>query len=242
MNSSQIKEIIKLNNNFYEKNALEFSSSRLYPWKGWFKLRSILNSLSDNSVSILDMGCGNGRFLDFLYKNIQMEHITYHGIDNSAFLLKVANSNVKCQLSNIQFKSGDIFNLENLPDTKFDIVVAFGVTHHIPDNKFRLKWFKQISKLVKENGYLIFSFWYPDNTKLLNETLEGFEVGDYLMNWGKNNTRRYVHLYSEHELQKIKSEILKQHFSLLESYINDIKKDSYNFYHIFKKSSENIKN
>ena len=235
MNSSQIKEIIKLNNNFYEKNALEFSSSRLYPWKGWFKLPSILNSLSETSVSFLDLGCGNGRFLEFLYKYIQKEHITYLGIDSNKILLNFANEKFKIKNSKIKFQCGNIFNLKDLPKTKFDTVVAFGVTHHIPGSDFRKKWFIGISKLVNKGGYLVLSFWNPNSSKLLKETLTGFETGDYLMSWDTNDTRRYVHIYSKSEIESIEKNVFDLLFELELQYKNDIKKESYNEYFVFKK-------
>ena len=57
-----------LNRRFYEERAREFSDSRNAPWPGWLRLAPHLRELAEGgrAISLLDAGCGNGRFAHFL--------------------------------------------------------------------------------------------------------------------------------------------------------------------------------
>lgn len=233
MNSKLHNKIIKINSNFYSSIAPDFSSSRLYPWKGWNTAFSKIKFTKNKTVKVLDLGCGNARFLAFLYKNIQNHTFDYLGIDNCDYLLKTAKS--KVQNLNSKFKKADIFNITNLPKNKFSLVVVFGVTHHIPELKFRKKWFKALVPLVEKGGYLIISFWSPNPAKLLTQSIVGLENGDYLMGWGKTNVKRFVHIFSDKELTDIIKIFTNANFKLIAQFNADIKQNSHNTYLIFKR-------
>lgn len=240
MNSKLRHEIIKLNNDFYKKTAAEFSATRQYPWKGWFKLIPILHSLPaqagsiQHPKSILDLGCGNGRFASFLIEHMTSHTFEYIGIDSSEILLNFAKLKIKNLKFKVNFKETDIFDIVSLPKDKFDIVVGFGITHHIPGSEFRKEWFKAVSKIINKDGLLILSFWKPDESKLLSEKLDGFEEGDYLMGWDKTEAKRYVHIYSNEELTEIMTILQIKGLKLIEIYIDDKKGKSYNEYLVFQ--------
>ena len=63
MDAATIRNIIDLNNRFYKTVATDFSATRQMPWAGWDRL---LPFLPKEAIDILDLGCGNGRFLSFL--------------------------------------------------------------------------------------------------------------------------------------------------------------------------------
>ena len=85
-----------LNQKFYEKTAEEFSKTRQSPWSGWYLLLNAINdflvptSISSGSpLSVLDLGCGNGRFEKFLRENLPIS-FTGTGIDSDERLLEEA--------------------------------------------------------------------------------------------------------------------------------------------------------
>lgn len=241
MNSSQIAKIIKLNNTFYKNVAQKFSQTRGYSWAGWKKLLPIITNI--NKLSVIDLGCGNGRFFTFLCQNIQSTTFEYLGIDKSDFLLKTAKENCKIfanngrkkdQLNTFNFKKGNIFNVLEHPTTKFSLVVGFGITHHIPDSAFRINWFKEVLKLSKKQGYIVFSFWYPNINKSLKKVPSYFEEGDFLFNFDLSLLPRYVHVYSKKELSLIVDLYAKNGFKLVKKYKSDLSNNSYNVYLVFK--------
>lgn len=89
-----------LNQKFYEKTAEEFSKTRQSPWSGWYLLLDALNDFlvptsisSGCPLSVLDLGCGNGRFEKFLRGNLPIS-FTGTGIDSDEALLKEAKKSL----------------------------------------------------------------------------------------------------------------------------------------------------
>ena len=233
MNSKLYNKIIKINSHFYNSIASDFSCSRNFPWKGWNVALSKINLTKVKNLNVLDLGCGNARFLAFLYKNIHSHTFEYLGIDNCAYLLKIAIS--KNQNLNPKFIKADIFNIGNLPKNKFNLVVAFGVTHHIPELEHRKKWFRALATLVEKGGYLIVSFWSPNSAKLIKPNIAGLGAGDYLMGWGKTEYLRFVHVFIDKELSSIVKIFKNADFKLVAKFKSDIKKNSYNTYLVLKR-------
>ena len=71
---------------FYCRCAQSFSDTRQSPWRGWEPLLPPLKALCDSTdgrpLRILDVGCGNGRFLRFLEQHLPSQALAYTGIDN----------------------------------------------------------------------------------------------------------------------------------------------------------------
>jgi SAM-dependent methyltransferase len=73
-----IKEINQLNKEFYEIHNESFDKSRKDNyWEGFLNTLKYLN----NESKVLDLGCGNARFLNFLLENKLKPN--YLGVDNS---------------------------------------------------------------------------------------------------------------------------------------------------------------
>jgi SAM-dependent methyltransferase len=235
MNKQEINQILKLNKQFYQLIAKDFSKTRQKPWEGWGRVAELIEEHvmkqgqnPDAMVKILDLGSGNGRFFKFLCE--KMNNFEYTGVDINNDLLEEAKRSravSETQPVNVMknFKEEDIFkNLDKIQG-KYNMVTAFGVTHHIPNENFRKKWFSQIPLLLKEDSkepsLIALSFW--DFEK---------EPGDYLLGWdGKKEVTRYCHKYSEEELNYIIELYEKLDLSLIDRYISDNK----NIYLIFGK-------
>lgn len=214
MLNQDIQEINKLNKEFYELHAESFDKSRKSNfWKGF---DNTLNIVKDSS-KILDIGCGNARYLQFLLENNIKAN--YFGIDNIDEFIK----NNQVNFSNFKFELKDIVSNLNSIEERFDVVTIFGVTHHIPNEKFRNNWIKEASKLVQKDGYLVMSFWNFDTNKADKEykpSLYQLESGDYFLGWkGDFSKHRYCHLFSETEIEKIIN--LLEDFKLTLDYSKD---------------------
>ena len=74
----------------YDPFAHTFSQSRKS--LHWPEVDAILADLREkNYASVLDVGCGNGRFLEFA-KKAGFQFKKYHGIDNSSGMIREAEN------------------------------------------------------------------------------------------------------------------------------------------------------
>lgn len=183
MQKNTINLLNVLNRNFYTSQAGSFNKTRAIEWKGWFSLAPYMTELKN----ILDVGCGNGRFLDFLVNHdIQFEN--YLGIDSSEGLLQIAKGKFKKFIlseieaeRNVEFKQLDLlgqtqFSIFPFPAyaelaclssgmvEAFSIVAVFGLMHHIPSYEKRLELIKSLSQKLMVNGYMFLTFWQFGNS------------------------------------------------------------------------------
>ncbi|KKS31197.1 hypothetical protein A2380_03270 [candidate division WWE3 bacterium RIFOXYB1_FULL_43_24] len=228
MNQSQINEILKLNEAFYKKASVSFSNTRQNYWKGWGRAVDVLSFNGHSTINVLDAGCGNGRFLGFLKERLPKLKIKYTGVDISEELLTEART---------KYPDGDFIKdglLEKLPEGQFDLVVCFGVTHHIPGTELRTKFFTELSATVANYGYLIITFWNFDTSKAVKK-LE--EKGDYLLSWdNKTELQRFCHFYDAEEKKDFVGLISKNGLTLIDTFCGDGKNADSNDYFIFRKN------
>lgn len=107
---------------------------------------------------ILDFGCGTGIYTKILKnKGAQIK-----GFDISSRMLKIANDYVK----DVEFKQG---TGNKIPfDEKFDVVIASLVLDYFEDWD---KPLKEINRVLKNNGYFIFSIGNP-----ISEVSEKYKI------------------------------------------------------------------
>ncbi len=203
MKSATIKKINEINRKFYQQVGPEFDRTRSNPWKGWDKIWEQIKDLSNGRSSILDLGCGNGRFAVFLKDKGFIG--SYQGLDFDEYLLKQAEQqNLGL---NFEFMSADI--LEKWPnDNKFDIVAAFGLFHHIPSRDQRMKILQISSDQLTPGGYIVASFWQFNREKAFPVPLgidsNDLEPNDYFLSWNNNpEVLRYCHYFSKDEVTKL---------------------------------------
>jgi SAM-dependent methyltransferase len=210
-----IKEVVKLNKDFYSKHNESFDKSRSYGF--WEGFEVILKYLPKNP-KILDLGCGNARFLKFLLeKNYSI--LNYDGFDNSSKFIE-KNQEV---YQDFNFVLKDvIIDIETVNNT-YDLIVAFGITHHIPSKSYREIWFKKIASLVSNNGVIVLSFWNfnKDNSDPhFYPKVYKNELNDFYLGWkGDFNSHRYCHFFEESEIKEITSYL--ENFKVLAEFKKD---------------------
>jgi SAM-dependent methyltransferase len=231
----------KLTNDFYNQIPIEFDTTRRYQWVGWKNIVEYVNEKGAKSPkSILDIACGNGRFVETA-KEFAEEGFYYLGIDNNVNLLQYATE--KYANDQIEFKNIDIYN-DWCIDKKFDCIVAMGITHHLVDADSRVGFFKKIYNALSENGFAVVTFWdflsHPSLIKKIvnvnDEHLNLFKdlgENDYILNWKKGKiSYRYAHYYKEAEIKEI---FESANLQVLKQYSADGHNGKSNLYYILGK-------
>ncbi len=207
---SLLKKVVK----DYTEISEEFDKTRKNKWEEFDKF---LKYIKDNNV-VADVGCGNGRFYQFLKKHRKTKYI---GIDNNKKLLEKTKKE-----KNAKFIKGDLLKIP-LKKESVNTVLEIASLHHIPSAKLREKAIKEVSRVLKKNGIFIVSVWnlfQPKYIKYLKKafiraiiTLGKYESRDTFIPWGKK-TERYYYAFKEDELQKL---LKKNEFEILEKEKNN---------------------
>ncbi len=225
--------INRINKNFYNKQYKNFSKTRVSPWKGWETLLPYIKNMKKQKkdIKILDLGCGNARFLSFLVKrNIDIE---YEGWDFSSKLIKEAKK-INKHDTKARFKIIDITKKIEIND-KYDIITLFGVSHHL-EKKYLNKLLSKIQNRLNINGLLFISFWqiYKNKdkfNKLKYKKLKGNSI--FLLKWQNSKDLRTYIKYTEKDIvnlvKKLKSLKIERVFE------NEGKERNLNYYLILKK-------
>jgi SAM-dependent methyltransferase len=147
-------KIQDLNKN-YDVIAGQFSASRQnlrWPLEALFfeKLKMI------ERPRILDLGCGSGRFYQYL-KDHQTEFkngFEYIGLDQSIELIKQA----RAAHSEADWRVGAWQNVADLNLGKFDAIVALASFHHLPRNE-QERGLVALREIMNDDSFLFLTVW-----------------------------------------------------------------------------------
>lgn len=230
-----------INKRFYRECYKAFSDTRSRPWPGWPRVinRSPFEGPSglvgESPVRILDVGCGNGRFAMFLKENLRVP-FSYYGIDASSELLGIARANLEGSgIRELELEQAELVEVglpEQLENRRFDLIVLFGVLHHIPGLAERLLLLRNLSRHLSRQGILALSFWqfgseprferralpWSDFAKEgdVEVDLDQLEQGDYLLAWGQSQSPgkghdrascRYCHYACDLEIEQLLAQL-----------------------------------
>ncbi len=126
--------------------------------------------------TLLDIGCGNGRFLH----GMQQLGWTTKGVEFNKGAVRV------CKKSNLDVFHGDLFSAK-LADESFDVVNLSHVIEHVPDPK---SLFIEVTRVLKPNGIFVIK---TPNSKALGRAL-------FNTNWYDNDVPRHLFLFSQNSL------------------------------------------
>ena len=222
MREAVINQLIALNLKFYQTFALPFSATRMRIQPG---VRRILKNIKGGE-QILDLGCGNGETYSVL-KEIGF-YGQYIGIDSNNTFLNIAKSKLQQEQvpeKNAIFILADLTNpvwYANLPQSHYDLIFAFAAIHHIPSQFLRNRLIHHIHDQIIFNSSLsrssfIHSEWqFLNNPRFLTRIVpwdtiglseDDIDPGDYLLDWRHEGYGiRYVHHFSENELEQLAHE------------------------------------
>jgi len=240
MEPEKAQRLIEETKNFYESVANHFSETRSFNWQ---ELKPLIDKYVEPGDRVLDLGCGNGRLLEWL----KDKKIEYVGIDNCQALIKIAQNRYE-KLAGLkhQFLIGDVLSLPFSGDS-FDIAISLAVLHHLPSLEKRKQFFKEVYRVLKQKGILFITAWNlwqnPKALKLLIKyTLLKFfrksdlDFFDIFYPWkdksGKVVACRYLHFFRGNELKKLAD---SSGFQVLESGILPRSKKYSNIYLVLQK-------
>ncbi|MGQ4875616.1 MAG: class I SAM-dependent methyltransferase [Promethearchaeia archaeon] len=118
--------------------SITYRSGFVYNWltKRLFDQKRKFLSISKiigKGKNVLDIACGTGMLAKFLHQSN-----VYYGIDlNHRFLKKIKKDwkRGKLKPKKIVLKHSNIFDFENYPRKKYDVIVLSDILHHIPDKQ-----------------------------------------------------------------------------------------------------------
>jgi tRNA (uracil-5-)-methyltransferase TRM9 len=221
MQTHIIRQLNQLNRDFYAIVGQEFVATRQQAWAGWTELRPYLETLMQRGqpLRVLDLGCGHGRWLQFLQKTWPHVEFEYFGIDSDAGLLTEAKRTFQTT-AQTHWQQLDL--VEELLNKKLptslaefcpqpDLIVAFGLLHHLPSTELRASFFQNLANLSQPHTQIVVTAWQFLHLPRLTSRAVGaqaigltdadLETGDYLLDWQRGQSAvRYCHLTTPEEL------------------------------------------
>lgn len=134
-----IKKIISL----YQKNEFTAIFAKLRFWDAPFRE---IEKVIPREAKILDLGCGDGIFANYLAITGPKRKIT--GIEINRDRLKEANKRLK----NTRFLTGDVLKT-NIP--KVDVITMIHLLHHLPSKKSQEELIGKVYQKLEPGGKLI---------------------------------------------------------------------------------------
>lgn len=215
MNEKTAQKILEKVTQDFDTISNDFDKTRKSDWE---EFHQFLNYIKDSDF-LVDLGCGNGRFYNFIKK---YRKIKYLGIDNSEKLLNHAQK----QFKDAKFLKANILELP-LENGKTDIAAAIATLHHIPSKKFRKQTITEISRILKKNGYAIITVWnlfQPKYKKYIWQarlrhilSLGRYDSRDTFIPWAKTGIKRYYYAFTPKELRKL---LEKSGFTIISEHIS----------------------
>jgi len=150
--------------------------------------------LPKKGMSILDVGCGTGSFLEF-YKRFEC---SLFGIDPSPAMLAIAKKRLGQGASLYNGSAADM----PYSDHSFDLIVSMLVLHEI-DHATRLAVLNEIKRVLKPSGKLLLIDFNPGPI----QSFEGWRTKAIILiseiAAGRNHFRNYRHFMSINGLHNL---------------------------------------
>jgi SAM-dependent methyltransferase len=185
-----------------------------------------------NEAKVLDIGCGNGRFLFSLSKYGEYELYGIEMDGNSANRAK--------RIAKINLKIGELKH-NDFPTSTFDAITMYHVFEHLTEPKETIEI---INKILKKNGIFVVSF--PNITSLQSKLFKGkwfhldpprhllfFDPNDFSLLLGQYNFELVNLTYFSTE---------QNPFGMVQSILNMFNKKREILFELFKSNSEYTKN
>lgn len=237
IHSNREKQIRKDVTKFYDDIAPRFSQTR----KNWWSGLGFFRRYVEDGDKVLDFGCGNGRFLEFIYReNLKIKYI---GTDVSKELLTIAKSRYKEERFELIEEEGKM----DFKAGQFDKIVSVAVFHHFTPRMAHSS-LKEFRRVLKKDGVVIITAWHLWNHKRVVYLIKSFLKNLLRLNFykvaklpfsfsekkkGQKTFWRTCYWWSKRELERVAR---KNKFEVLESgFSRDNRNNKRNIYLVLKK-------
>lgn len=161
-------------NNLYFKSDFNYNKEAEYLKKTYFNyFKKYLLKPNSKNIKVLEIGCGNGFFLEELIDNGINK---VYGLEPGMSSVKKARKDI---VNNIKI---DVLKKDNFPKESFDVICCFHTLDHIVDINMFLK---EVRNLLKKNGKIFFVVHNTDglSVKLFGQKSPIFDIEHiYLFN------------------------------------------------------------
>lgn len=174
--------------NTYNVIAESFDKTRYSVWKC---TKEFINKL-DNTESLLEVGCGNGKNLLYA-KEKGLNAI--EGCDFSSALVKIS------QEKGLNVIESDILNLP-YADKSFDNTMCIAVIHHLSTEEHRRRAISELIRVTKNKIFVTVNSFEQFNKSFRNLDT----AGDVMVGWtdkGGEKYERFYHLFEKDELENL---------------------------------------
>jgi trans-aconitate methyltransferase len=231
MHEDTARRLRDLNRSFYERFAEPFAESRETPQPGW--ARMLADAPAAGPATVLDVGCGDGRFGRYLRS--RWPSVAYTGIDFSSGLLARAR----------EIDPAGIYLLRDLTEASalaglgaFDAVFCLSALQHIPERARRLGLLRAMVGHLGPGGYIALANWQFATNERQQRKIRSWaeagvepdlvEPGDYLLSWERGGRGlRYVAQIDEAETRKLAAEAGMR---VVASFLSDGREGDLNLY------------
>jgi 2-polyprenyl-3-methyl-5-hydroxy-6-metoxy-1,4-benzoquinol methylase len=185
------------------KKTLKFTGERLIPalntgeafYYEHLARYFFVSQVVKNKI-VLDLGCGSG-YGSYILKNINhAKKVT--GIDISPDAIDYAKKNYG---NNIDFQTGNVINLKNIPNKSIDVITCFEVLEHIEKQNQILS---EIKRVLKDKGILFIStpniLTYPKGNKYHLKELSPTEFKHLISKFFKNFNMYFQNFFFSEEV------------------------------------------
>ncbi len=205
----------------YDDFASTFSQSRKN--LRWAEIEYFIAYIQEHflgkRISILDVGCGNGRFLDSLalWERVEVR-ASYLGIDESIGMIDEARK----LHPEYMFQALDMNRLEELSDTtKYDVIVFIASFHHLHTKEERQNVLQKTKNLLSLGGIVMMTNWNLFGEPLFTKYQTWYKwSGDFSIKIGTHE--RYYHGFSTEELSQLFQE---NNYKILENRVFEWEKN-----------------
>lgn len=205
MQKDIVDRLLTLNREFYRKFATPFAETRTYPQPGFSKL---IEFIPQPCPTLLDVGCGEGRFGRFVFDRDLAQH--YTGVDFSQELIDIAANSLDGEFFLRDLSRPDCLNGLG----EFNLIACLATLQHIPGRSNRLNLLREMGEHLAPRGVMVLSNWQFLDSERQRRKITGWskvnldptqlEENDYLLAWHRDGTGfRYVNFISPKEMERL---------------------------------------
>ena len=177
----------------YENIAKQFDNTRVNIWQQTKIIFDDLCSESNKDKKIIDVGCGNGRNMNYL---IGQGCTQVFGCDTCKHFVDI------CKEKNLSVVEGNILNIP-YSDNSFDMCFSIAVIHHLSTKERRLKAIQELIRIVQVNGKILIQVWAKEQHFSKVKYIEQ----DVFISWKTPKKdilgERFYHLFVKQELEEL---------------------------------------